>query len=54
MDWLNSRLNLVEERIRNYLEGNIEREGDGKYEREIKWLEVRMKKLNINLIGVLE
>lgn len=36
MDWLNSRLNPAEERIRNYPEGNTEREGDGKYEREIK------------------
>ena len=35
-DWLNSRLNPAEERIRNYPECSTEREGDGKYEREIK------------------
>ena len=35
-DWLNHRLNLAEDRIRNYPECSTEREGDAKYEGEIK------------------
>lgn len=36
MNWLNSRLHPAEERIKDYPEYNTEREGDRKYEREIK------------------
>ena len=34
-DWLNCRLNLAKDKIRNYPEYSTEREGDAKYEGEV-------------------
>lgn len=54
MDWLNSRLNPAEERMRYYPKCSTKREGDRNHEREIKWLESTVRRSNINLIGVSE